>query len=63
MQAYEYRYRIRAIELYNQGVQKIRISEELGVNDYTILNWIKRYEQHGESGLKAIYSKWCEISK
>jgi uncharacterized protein YjcR len=42
MQAYEYSYRIRAIELYKQGVQKIRISEELGVNDYTILNWIKR---------------------
>jgi uncharacterized protein YjcR len=38
MQAYEYSYRIRAIELYNQGVKKIRISEELGVNHYTILN-------------------------
>jgi hypothetical protein len=29
MQAYEYRYRIRAIELYNQGVQKIRIKGTL----------------------------------
>ena len=53
--------RIRAIELYNQGVKKIRISEELGVNYYTILNWIKRYEQHGESGLKADYSQ-CDAT-
>lgn len=63
MPPYDYNYRIQAVELYQEGLKKIRISEELGVNYYTILNWIKRYEQHGKAGLKPDYSKCGHSSK
>ena len=63
MRPYDYSYRIRAIELYERGSKKIRISEQLGVNYYTILNWIKRYEQHGKAGLLPDYSKCGHASR
>jgi transposase len=62
MRPYDYSYRIRAIELYEQGSKKIRISEELGVNYYTLLNWIKRYEEDGKAGLMPDYSKCGQSS-
>lgn len=63
MRPYDYSYRIRAIALYERGSKKIQISEELGVNYYTILNWIKRYDQHGKEGLMPDYSKCGHSSR
>ena len=56
MRAYDHSKRERAISMYKTGEKKVRISEELGISYYTVLNWIKRYKEGGEEGLKTKYS-------
>lgn len=56
MRAYDHSLRLQAIELYKKGEKKVKISQKLEVSYYTILKWIKSYEQEGERGLKLKYS-------
>ena len=57
MRAYDHAIREEALELYRSGKKKTEIAKKLGISYYTVLNWIKRYEQHGEAGLQPRYHK------
>jgi transposase len=56
MRSYDHSKRERVISLYQSGEKRVKISDALGISYYTVLNWIKRYEEHGEEGLKVQYS-------
>jgi transposase len=49
--------RRQAIGLWEQGVKKSEISRQLGVDYDTLLGWIKRFSQEGESALSFRYDR------
>ncbi len=55
MRAHNSEVRRQAIELWQSGQKKLSISRQLGVDYDTLLGWIKRYEQLGDSGLALRY--------
>jgi len=57
MRSYDDSKRKRVIALYQSGEKRVKISDDLGISYYTVLNWIKRYEEDGEDGLKVQYSR------
>lgn len=63
MRAHNSEVRRQAIELWQSGQKKSSISRQLGVDYDTLLGWIKRYEQEGESGLVLRYGQCGRKSK
>ncbi|BAQ57084.1 transposase [Lactobacillus acetotolerans] len=54
MTKYQANTKLRAIKLYQKGVDLNQISKELNItNANEIDHWLKRYQQQGLSGLKA----------
>lgn len=58
MTKYQANTKLRAIKLYQKGVDLNQISKELNItNANEIDHWLKRYQQQGLSGLKAKQTK------
>jgi len=57
MSSYSYEIRQEVIEKFSSGYKRTEISKELGIGYSTVLGWIKRYEQEGETGLQTKYEK------
>jgi hypothetical protein len=66
MQAHHYQIRKEAIALWEAGEKKSEISRKLGISYHSLLDWIRRYQNEGESGLAPCYDqsgRHSEMSK
>jgi transposase InsO family protein len=54
---YPFELRLKAVKLYlEEGYSQVWISEQLGFGKKTLVDWVKRYRELGEEGLRSRYS-------
>jgi len=54
---YPFELRLKAVKLYlEEGYGQAWIAEQLGFGKKTLIDWVKRYRELGEEGLRSRYS-------
>ncbi len=50
---YSYEFRLRAVKLrLEEGIPVALLCKELGIGEQTLFDWLRRYRESGEAGLR-----------